>query len=88
MLKIIMIIALSGALALPAQAEEPSMLDGLAAEMMTRLFNLLTEDIAELGADLPEIPGYHLPEILPNGDIIIRRKQDALPPPKDGEIDL
>lgn len=30
--------------------------------------------------------GYHAPEVLPNGDIIIRRRQDA--PLEDGEIEL
>ncbi|MEL7025623.1 MAG: hypothetical protein AAGO57_00135 [Pseudomonadota bacterium] len=52
--------------------------------------------IAEIGPRMDELEdaldnlsGYHAPEILPNGDIIIRRKQpverDAL---QDGEIEL
>ena len=31
---------------------------------------------------------YEPPVILPNGDILIRRKPATLPPPEDGEIDL
>ena len=37
------------------------------------------------------IPQYHLPEVLENGDIIIRRvqsvpKSEPMPPPSEGEV--
>ncbi|MEM1432060.1 MAG: hypothetical protein AAGG09_21590 [Pseudomonadota bacterium] len=41
-----------------------------------------------------EIDAYHAPEMLPNGDIILRRKDPSetqpapLDPPSDGEIDI
>lgn len=37
-----------------------------------------------------DLSAYEAPELLPNGDIIIRRKPDAgpLPPPDEGEIDI
>lgn len=60
--------------------------------------------VEEMGPALADIVGqvqdwtaYHPPEILPNGDIILRRKQPGelelpeggeLPPAEDGQIDL
>jgi len=51
-------------------------LDLILPEDMKKLRNLGTPD------------QYETPEILPNGDILIRRKPQPLPPPRDGEIDL
>ena len=41
-------------------------------------------------AKIDDIRNYHPPEVLPNGDIIIRRKTPAelAAPPAEGEIDL
>lgn len=46
--------------------------------------------IAEsLLALMDDIGNYQPPELMPNGDILIRRKQGLpLPPPAEGEIDL
>ena len=46
--------------------------------------------MAELLGRIDDLQVYEMPELLPNGDIIIRRKEDAgpLPPPEDGEIDI
>jgi len=46
--------------------------------------------MAELLNRIDDLSVYEAPELLPNGDIIIRRKPDAgpLPPPADGEIDI
>ncbi len=63
-------------------------------EQGTRL--LLEGFLKELGKARIEFQGrlldlnaYHFPEILPNGDIIIRRKVPlVVDPPQDGEIDL
>ncbi len=46
--------------------------------------------MAELLGKIDDLTVYEMPEILPNGDIIIRRKPDAgpLPPPAADEIDI
>ena len=47
--------------------------------------------LRELEGALQDLNAYHPPEVLPNGDIIIRRKtpKQAMPPlSEDGEIDL
>ena len=47
--------------------------------------------LRELEGALQDWNAYHPPEILPNGDIIIRRKQPKSPEPElseDGEIEL
>lgn len=46
--------------------------------------------LRDLEGALRDLNAYYPPEILPNGDIIIRRKhpKPVLPPPEDGEIDL
>lgn len=45
----------------------------------------MAEDLLRL---MDNIGNYQAPEILPNGDIIIRRKPDVPKPPAAGEIDL
>lgn len=45
--------------------------------------------LRELEGALQDLNAYHPPEVLPNGDIIIRRKTPlARPPAEDGEIEL
>ncbi|MGR3505421.1 MAG: hypothetical protein ACU0B7_06080 [Paracoccaceae bacterium] len=46
--------------------------------------------MTELLDRIDDLSVYEAPELLPNGDIIIRRKPDAgpLPPPAEGEIDI
>jgi len=46
--------------------------------------------MAELLGRIDDLSVYEVPELLPNGDIIIRRKPDAGPlaPPDKGEIDI
>ncbi len=59
------------------------MLQGLLAEIEPRL--------SELEKTLNEFNAYHPPEVLPNGDILIRRRtplSEPEKPPEDGEIDL
>jgi len=82
-------------------------LRGLMDEIRPRLERIepelrgLAEDMAPLFAELArlidEIDAYHPPEMLPNGDIILRRKREAEPPapeaapldpPEDGQIDI
>lgn len=62
------------------------LLDGLMAEVGPGMRDL-AEALRGLEDRLPEPPGgYHAPEILPNGDIIIRRRHPLAAP--DGEIEL
>lgn len=58
------------------------LLEGLLAEIEPQL--------EELKSALGELNAYHAPEMLPNGDIIIRRKDpvEIEPPLEEGEIDL
>ncbi|WP_417726121.1 hypothetical protein [Roseovarius sp.] len=47
--------------------------------------------LSDLMREVGDLSAYHAPEVLPNGDIILRRKtpQDVLEPPlPEGEIEL
>lgn len=58
------------------------LLDGLAAEMAPMTEDLATglaEGWQKLLREMEDITAYHPPETLPNGDIIIRRKDPVLP---------
>ncbi|MGE5768570.1 MAG: hypothetical protein ACM35H_15375 [Bacteroidota bacterium] len=60
----------------PQRAPEDLAREGL--ESMLRALRLLVDSI----------PQYELPEVLENGDIIIRRKRDGdEPPPEDPDFD-
>ena len=80
---------------------EPTMdeLGALADEIGPALRSFTTEmgpALRDLLEQVEDWSAYHPPEVLPNGDIIIRRKQDdqappepeALPQPKDGQTDI
>jgi len=78
---------------------EPAMNDlrGLAEDMGPELKRFVEEmgpAFGELMGRIGDINAYHPPEILPNGDIILRRKtpmepgDDAVDPPGEGEIDI
>jgi len=73
------------ALAAPAQAqqEEPRSLQGLLDQMLGAV-NPWLSDLAE---KLGDLSGWHAPEVLPNGDILIRRRagtQEPEVPPEAG----
>jgi len=60
---------------------------------MERMMSEVVPHLQELTELLGGLDNYELPEILPNGDIIIRRRDDAPPLPDDfmndnGAIDL
>lgn len=59
-----------------------------ARALMDALLEFFGEELRGLSAELPNLLLYDPPEMLPNGDIIIRRRPEPLSPPGDGEIDL
>lgn len=73
---------------------EPALkdLEGLAQEMQPALRNFVDEmgpAFAELMGQIDDLSNYHAPEMMPNGDIIIRRKtplEEEIDP--DGEIEI
>jgi hypothetical protein len=86
-------------LAAPAGAQEeetnPDLREG--AEMMSEAFRLLldglskeveplTEAWRDMLQDLEELPEYEKPEMLPNGDIILRRKVPLDEAPEGTEL--
>ena len=74
-------------LASPAFADEPSTMEqklqetlrGLLEQMRLTLDEALDETLGFFGAfgAIDDPRHYELPEILPNGDIVIRRREDA-----------
>lgn len=77
------------------QEMEPAIeeLNELSQELEPALKQMMQEmgpAFAELLDKVDDITMYHPPEMLPNGDIILRRKQpeDVEPPEEGGAIDL
>lgn len=58
-------------------------LGGILGDLMRQVDPWLS-DLAEMLGDLS---GWHTPEVLPNGDILIRRRQPAVPPPVQPDED-
>ncbi|WP_344842001.1 hypothetical protein [Celeribacter arenosi] len=55
-----------------------------ARQLLQRLLDQMAPAIDELEGFVDDMNAYHPPEILPNGDIIIRRRPlDDQPPPPD-----
>lgn len=77
---------------------EPTLreLEGLADDIEPALRSFAQEmgpALRDLMAKVEDWSAYEPPVILPNGDILLKRKQDAptpdaLPAPKEGEIDI
>lgn len=77
------------ALALPAMADDaettpPTVQDRFGA-LIDQLMNRLEPGFDALGEMMGDLSGWHAPEFLPNGDIIIRRR--AQPPAPDAPED-
>ncbi len=97
-MKHVMILTLAGALlAGPAAASDPkSELEegfGLLGEGMELMFRGLMAEMEpafrELEGVLSDLNAYHAPEVLPNGDIIIRRRVPLqVETAPEGEIDI
>lgn len=65
--------------------------------MLRGLLEQMEPALRDLGAAIDDLNAYEVPEVLPNGDILIRRKHpkvpDALPngpvePPKADQTDI
>lgn len=74
---------------------EPALddLQGLAQEARPALRDFLREmgpAMAEILADIQDLSAYHPPEMLPNGDIILRKKVPDEPPEAEpgGEVEI
>lgn len=90
--------------ALAEEAEPPSELERLAEDLLSdddraaieRAIRLLEPLVQRFETLLEDVPRYEAPEVLPNGDIIIRRKRDEptpqIEPPasadEEGALDL
>ena len=48
----------------------------------------LDAKLIDLMDKLEDLDAYHLPEVLPNGDIIIRRKVPLIPEKEEGEVEI
>lgn len=77
------------------QDMEPALreMEGLSEQVEPALRGFIENFGPSLGAFLDQVEDfskYHPPEILPNGDIILRRKtpQELLDVPKEGEVEL
>ncbi|WP_127105672.1 hypothetical protein [Pararhodobacter zhoushanensis] len=88
-----MILALLVSLGTPAvaqEADEPGRLDQLFSDML----GAIDPWMRELSAMLGDLSGWHAPEVLPNGDILIRRRHEDQAPSEpsvegsDGSLEL
>jgi hypothetical protein len=93
-----------GVAAAPAFAQEPgeggpadmeegfSLLEEGTRLLLRGLMSEMEPALRELQGALQELDAYHPPEVLPNGDILIRRKEPLegapAPVPGEGEVDL
>lgn len=96
MIRTLLIITALAASPALAQDEDDQLSEGMG--LLREGTRMLLEGLmTELGPALKELEGriddlnaYHPPEVLPNGDIIIRRKEPLEPivPDENGEIEL
>lgn len=103
MRRALVILTITSLLAVPAQADDKTTME----ERLGDAFRQLLEDMRPSLEDaldetldffrefeaIDDLGHYHLPEVLPNGDIIIRRRPEAPdyapPPPSDSDtLDL
>ncbi len=77
-----MAIFLAFSLAQPTQAQSGKPSEG--GGSLGSVLDETTNNVLRIfGAFLKAIPQFEAPEVLPNGDIIIRRKPSVTPPPKE-----
>ncbi len=65
-----------------------SLIDRGARMLLRGLMEELEPALRDLGSTIDDLSAYHAPEVLPNGDIIIRRKVPLTPPPSEDEVDI
>jgi hypothetical protein len=65
-----------------------SLIDRGARMLLRGLMAELEPALRDLGSTIDDLSAYHAPEVMPNGDIIIRRKVPLTPPPGDDEVDI
>jgi len=81
----------------PAQADQHCAPGQIVCDQVTGPFGGLLSDLmrqidpwlADLAQMLGDVSGWHAPEVLDNGDILIRRRQPLEPegsPPDDGPV--
>ena len=95
-MKHLLTVTLCLGLATPASAEEPGNFEegmtllGEATRMIMRgLVEEMEPAMRDLSDALTDLNAYHAPEVLPNGDIIIRRKVPLMVEPEsETEIEL
>ena len=78
-------------IATPLAAQEDRGRDLMAEALRLFMQGFMAEmepAIEDLEGFLQDLNAYHPPEVLPNGDIIIRRKTPLEPGEEDGEIEL
>ncbi|MEM9011304.1 MAG: hypothetical protein AAGE18_08760 [Pseudomonadota bacterium] len=88
LLAALLLLAASPGLAQTREDEPPGPLDELGESLRQQLESLLDEltpEVEELLDELRKLDRYEAPEILPNGDIIIRRKPDPEPDQDEDE---
>ena len=85
-----LIAAMLAGAAVPVSAQEPGGLElpPLLQRGLGMMLRRMAPELEPLGDLLSEMPLYAPPEILPNGDIIIRRRPRLPEPPPPGQIDL
>ena len=101
-LRLVLPLALAAAPAAAQEGERPGSGPGLVERGVERMMRGLLEEMAPAIRDIEttmallegvigQVEQYEAPEMLPNGDIIIRRKREGIDPlvdPGDGEVEL
>lgn len=91
MKQLVLVLAIIAPLSAAAQDSDERGIDLMAEALrlfMRGLFSEMEPAIDDLSEMLQSIDKYHPPEMLPNGDIIIRRKTPMELEDPDGEIEL
>jgi len=73
---------------IPGCERLPGLLDDLTQELAPLLDSLnarLDPFLRELTESMGDLSGWHAPEVLPNGDILIRRRQSLQVPERPGQ---
>ena len=76
---LILALCLAASVALPAGAQQGA---GRLDQLFSDMLGAVDPWLRDLGDVLGDLSGWHAPEVLPNGDILIRRRQ----PDQDAEL--